>query len=481
MLTTTENKLLKYQINHTKNLLSSLLTNGYAVDMSDTGTGKTFCSGAVAYELGLPTLVICPKAVIPSWKDTLQNFNVNPVGIKNYESLIRGNDNSEFTSIVKEDHPNKLDAYGEPVKVEKLRFNSKLPAGSLIIFDEVHKCKALDSQVSELLISAKQQGYKILNVSASAATNPKEMKAFGYSVDMHHFTDHNEFKRNFAKAHGCSWRKGRTGGMSFDPESPEAKEGMAAIHNFLYDIKKCASRMKIKEIGSAFPENQTIAACLDMGGNTSKINRVYNLMESELAALDEHTSNYSAHAFAIIMKARRHSELLKVPTLVEQTETHIRDGKSVVLLLNFNESIAAVKEKLQKKYKKEDIQISTIVGGQSVTERENNIRDFQDNRSRIMICNIKCGGVGVSLHDITGNAPRVSLINPSYSAIELCQALGRIHRSGGKSKSQQNIVYAAGTIEEKIYGRVRCRLDNLSMLNDKELAEGIPVHLLDLL
>jgi superfamily II DNA or RNA helicase len=63
----------------------------------------------------------------------------------------------------------------------------------------------------------------------------------------------------------------------------------------------------------------------------------------------------------------------------------------------------------------------------------------------------------------------VALICPTFSATELKQALGRIHRAGGRSKSVQKIIFTAGTIEEKICETVRRKLGNLELLNDGDL------------
>ena len=92
-----------------------------------------------------------------------------------------------------------------------------------------------------------------------------------------------------------------------------------------------------------------------------------------------------------------------------------------------------------------------------------------ENKSKIIICNIKAGGVGISLHDKTGERPRASLISPTWSSIDLQQALGRIHRAGGKSKSLQRILYVANTIEEKIADKIKDKLKNINTLNNGDL------------
>jgi hypothetical protein len=58
---------------------------------------------------------------------------------------------------------------------------------------------------------------------------------------------------------------------------------------------------------------------------------------------------------------------------------------------------------------------------------------------------------------------------PSPSIYDTRQVLGRIHRSGGKTKSIQYLVYAAGVpIEENICSKLDEKLKRLDILADGE-------------
>jgi len=61
------------------------------------------------------------------------------------------------------------------------------------------------------------------------------------------------------------------------------------------------------------------------------------------------------------------------------------------------------------------------------------------------------------------------LISPSYSAVLMRQALGRVWRDSSKSKSVQKIIFAAKTIEVEVCKSVNQKLDNLDLLNDGDL------------
>jgi len=211
-----------------------------------------------------------------------------------------------------------------------------------------------------------------------------------------------------------------------------------------------------------------------MGTNTDKINRVYEQMEAELAALEESSVNYSEHHFAIMTKARRMAELLKVPTMVEMIEDWFDEGISPVVFVNFTDTVDAIIKQLSKNRKFDGL-IAKIVGGQSDKVRQADIEGFQNDTKRIMIANLAAGNAGVSLHDLNGKFPRASVISPSYSAINLLQALGRIHRAEGKTKCIQKIMFAASTIEEDACKRVQCKLNNLECLNDGDLSYEVRI------
>lgn len=446
--------LLAPQREHAVNLLNSLYINGVASDQSETGTGKTYVAAWIAKYLNSPVVIVCPKVVIPSWNKVLSYFGIKAHCLINYEKLIRGNTEHLSFKNDRDDGPSD--------------YTINFPKNSLIILDEVHKCKASTSKNSDFLIKLKMDGYKTLLLSATTATNPLEMKAFGFATTLHNLVNYRQFITNSGAY------TGRFGGYQIDMGSQRTVEAMANIHNQLFNEYKVSSRMTRKMFDKIFPDNHVMAECFDMGTNTDKINRVYEQMEAELAALEESSVNYSQHHFAIMTKARRMAELLKVPTMVEMIEDWFDEGISPVVFVNFTDTVEAIVKQLSKN-KKFDGLIAKIVGGQTDKVRQADIEGFQNDTKRIMIANLAAGNAGVSLHDLNGKFPRASVISPSYSAINLLQALGRIHRAEGKTKCVQKIMFAAGTIEEDACKRVQCKLNNLECLNDGDLTYEVRI------
>lgn len=446
--------LLPPQREHAVNMLNSLYINGVACDQSETGTGKTYVAAWIAKNLNSPVVIVCPKIMIPSWKKVLQYFGIKAHCLINYEKLMRGNTEHLSFKDGKDNLPSD--------------YTINFPKNSLVILDEVHKCKSATSKNSDFLIKLKMDGYKSLLLSATSATNPLEMKAFGFATTLHNLVSY----RQFITDSGAY--VGRYGGFQIDLQSQKTVEAMSNIHDKLFNVYKISSRMTRKMFDKIFPDNHVMADCFDMGTNTDKINKVYLQMESELAALEESSVNYSQHHFAIMTKARRMAELLKVPTMVEMIEDWYDEGISPVVFVNFTDTVEAIEKQLAKNKKFEGT-IARIVGGQSDKVRQKDIEQFQNDTKRIMIANLAAGNAGVSLHDLNGNFPRGSIISPSYSAINLLQALGRIHRAEGKTKCIQKVMFAAGTIEEDACKRVQCKLNNLECLNDGDLTYSVRI------
>ena len=447
--------LLEPQKVHSLKLLNSLHVNGFAFDASPTGTGKTYCASWIAKNYGSTVVVLCPKSVQKNWFDTLKSFGIDNPIVMTFERLVRGNtDHYTYDMSAYRNRKNWWKSEGITVN---------FPSNSLVIMDEVHKCKGQKSLTGECLVAIKNAGHKLLMLSASAATNVTEMKAFGYVTLLHSgygFYD-------FCKDNGVAFN--RFGLGTWDANLQKCKEGMVRIHNTLFNTLGCANRMNRKDFGDIFPDNQVIADGFDLGSNTAKLQSVYNEMEYELMNLDESSMEYSEHHFAIIMKARRQSELLKVPAMVSWIEDMYDEGVSPVVFINFRETLEAIEKRLDSA--KYSGKIAKIVGGQTQKQRDNEIEQFQSDTKRICLVMVAAGSASVSLHDLNGNYPRSTLINPSYSAINTLQALGRCHRANGKTPVIQRFFFANGVeIEEKMRKRVNLRLTNLDSLNDGDLS-----------
>ena len=446
--------LLEPQKQHAVKLLNSLHLNGVAFDSSQTGCGKTYVAAWVAKNYNAPVVVICPKVVKKTWNTVLAAFGIKAHLVVNYEKITRGN-TPHYTYTRPEYDKAKY-------WWESKGINVNFPDNALVIVDEVHKAKGLHSLNSELITAIKNAGMNLLMLSATAATNVTEMKAFGFVTNLHNGSQF----RNWTLTNGVKYNN--YGAMVWDSSLAECQMGLKNIHNSLVNVMQMSSRMTRDMFGTIFPDNRISADSFDLGANTAKLQAVYDNMNAELDALDTRSKSYKEHHFAIIMKARRLAELLKVPTMVDWIEDMFDEGISPVVFFNFDDTRAAIESRLSK-LKKFDGLIARVVGGQSEKARNKDVEDFQNDTKRVLLVNIAAGNAGLSAHDLKGKYPRHSLINPSWSAIMTVQALGRCHRAEGKSPVIQRFLFAADTIEERMRARVKVKLKNIDLLNDGDL------------
>jgi superfamily II DNA or RNA helicase len=426
-----QNNLLDYQVLHVQNLVGSIEKNKIAIDTSDTGCGKTYCALAVCKQLNLNPIIICPKSIISNWKKIAKIFGVEPVFACNYETLRRGKYYTDSQMLNR-------------VKCPYLKFNKKekkftwykIRANHIIIFDEVHVCKKKTTLNGKLLISSLP--YNKLLLSATLIDSISSFEIFTYILG---WCNNIKKTKNYLLA-----------------ETHHLKS-FNYISSKLYP--KYASRISIKELGDKFPQNNIIVDDYD-DDNFKLIDEEYNKIKEYYKKLDEkQDKSNKANVLVDISFSRQKIELYKIEIIIDLTYQYIQNNYSIVIFVNFHNTLEMLSNLLDTK--------CVVHGKQTFEERKDNIKRFQKNIDKIIICNICAGGQSINLHDIHGDHPRVSLIVPSYSSTQLVQALGRIHRAGSKTPATQRIIFCSNTVEEHIAKKLKEKVNNLSNLNDTDL------------
>lgn len=416
-------------------LISALEKHGAALDSSDVGTGKTLKAVEISRLCNNKPLVVCPKSVIPSWKATFEEQGVAYLDVLNYEKLRTGR--------------TEWGEWETDRGVKKFVFDDRV---QFLIWDEVHKCKGRVTQNGKLLLSGK--GICNLMLSATAAEDPTELKNIGYLLNL--FDDPRKFIP-WAKMHGCyldPWRN-----LKF--ATSKRDEVLTKLNQEIYSDR--GHKVTRHEMGDFFQETKITTEPVDFG-DEGKIQKIYEAMEEELIALEEsrESDNPAAAALTAQLRARQEIELLKVPVLAEMAKDYYENDLSVAIFLNFDASIESCQNLIRE-------EVGLIWGKQTGAERQEIIKRFQADELRFVVCNVAAGGVGVSLHDLNGNFPRVALISPSWNAKDIIQVTGRVDRAGGKTPSIQRILFGEGTVEDEIRKSVNKKLANLQTLHNKSV------------
>lgn len=462
-------KLLDYQIEHAEKIKSAILKHSRAIDASETGTGKTYVSIFVCNKLNLTPFVICPKSVKNTWTTLLNEagYKNNEYYVLNYESL-----KAQKKLIVydkdKKEYLWNFDAHAEFKEIKNFLF----------IYDEAHRCKNINSINSQILLSLCNYDAKILLLSATLTDKIEYFIPFGKVLKFYKTIND-----------GLVW-------MSQLNNSP------VLINKKIFN--EYGSRMKIADTDNIFKNNKIICNSVYVNNHheiEQKYNIIYKLMENSKKKIEipkevtldtntyKNTCNDTKNDKPIIntkkvqknikivndddlteskpqylkeiMSLRQDIELLKVNSLCEMTKKYLQQNKSVVIFVNFTNTTVELKKKLNTN--------CVVWGLQKIEERNKAISDFCSDASRIIICNIKAGSEGLSLHDTNGKYPRVSLICPTWSAQELLQALGRIHRATGKTDCVQEIIYCKNTVEESMSVVIQNKINNIKLFNEGKI------------
>jgi len=409
--------LFPFQEEASAHHLKVLDSVGASLDGTGCGGGKTIIASSTAKRYGQPCAVICPKSVLNKWSDTLNSFGIEPLFVLNPEKLRGGR-----TPFLKKE--------GKGVVWN-------LPAGTLLIFDEVHNYSAATSLNAKMLMAASP--YKILMLSATAAESPLKLRGIGSTL------------RLFKKNEYWSWIKkmgateGRFGGFEWNARDPKNKERMNTLHQSIFGPRgfRVSEETLKEQLPELLVEDEPISVS---EADRKEIKRLYDEMSdpNDIGAVKN-------------LRQRQAIELVKIPYLAERAQQIVEDGGSVVIFLNFHESIDLAYKLTQ----------ARMIDGRQPQSWRLEARDlFQKGEIKMLIVQIGAGGQSIDLHDTLGNCPRTALLCPQFSGTMEEQAIGRISRVGAKSRALALRLYVPGTVETEALKTTGHKRENTRIFNE---------------
>ena len=411
-----EDKLYEYQRQPARQLYRAIM-NGKAEwnypgawDCSDLGTGKTYQALAAAIASGLEVGVICPKAVIGTGPR-------------------HGNPGTGWTGAFAHFKQTPLFILNyESLRTGRTplirRSGSRFewtcdPEHTILVWDEAHNLKN-PSLNRSMAFAAARQGFPCIFVSGTIAQSPLHMGACGIGVGLHNGT--RDSYASFLVEHGCI----KSGdGFEFQKGARGANY-LARIHRKVFPRR--GARVRIADLGDRFPETQIVCEPVQTEA-TAEIAKAWREATETIKQMVEQGSLNEGQKKMLesstYMKAWHMSERAKVPVIAEMARREMEEGRSVAIFVNFTD----VRDMLMKELRT----TCAIYGGQPQQQRDACIAAFQ------------------------------------ADAVHLGQALGRVHRAGGKSRSRQVVLFAADTVEESICASTRAKLSAIATLNDGDL------------
>lgn len=468
---------------------------------SGTGVGKTLSMivGAcnIAKKAGynpvkrMKVLIVCPKSVIPSWRNTLKAYAAESLMLRvmiiNYQQLNKlikppATAKSAKTTRIK----NRRTARGGTPKID---FN-------VIIFDEEQYLKNYPSSAVSMAantIAGMDTAYKkgekpfVISGTATPGTNPLELSMLApWLASLVNNASRKYISPSswgaFLMENGFHVKKGKTGwAWSQAPwwNSNGDKSAQQAASNKIRkeheeDVNRIGEALarpdapyvqrKPSDI-AGWPTQQAIELPMDIGikGMTAYMLAWTQFRTAlKLAA----AKNDSKSPLVEALRFRQKASLLKADGIAEFTVENVKAGNQVFIGCEFMETIDMIEEKL----KKARIPYAEY-SGRNESNREQERLRFQRGEALVVLCTTVAGvsfHAGEKLPDgsIASTANRITILaDVRNRVLDTMQQMGRCHRDGQNSICY--IPYAEKTVDEKVIGTFIDKIGNMkAMLAD---------------
>ncbi len=188
---------------------------------------------------------------------------------------------------------------------------------------------------------------------------------------------------------------------------PSTKEEIDAVNN---EMKK-------------FYETKKIRDEMSLSLHQKKISE--QLSEEEYKREIENIKSFVVASIRHISELRQRTAILKIPYIVDAVDTLIENEEKVIVFAYHHIVIEALYDNL-KKYNP-----VVITGDTKIEDRDLYVKQFQDlnSNTKVIILNIKAGGVGITLHA----SSNVIFAELDWTPANISQAEDRAHRIGQKS------------------------------------------------
>jgi superfamily II DNA or RNA helicase len=458
------------------------------LEADNVGVGKTLSSLIGASEAAkvkgftsrnpAKTLIICPKSVIPHWKNAIKAVNTPELRIV----------------VINYDQAKKLLSVPASAKTAKTtRTKNKRIAGGgtpniewdIIIADEAHKLKnesqrtAAFDKIARYTEEAKTAPF-VIWVSATIGQNPLELRYLAPLVGQ--LTGKKTLSTKtwgaFLEGQGYNVVKGKVN-YSWIKSKKEDTIGQkqSTLRKQQADVNKLAlilfapnapSIRRSPEDIAGWPSIQRILTpvALDIA-NKGRYLQAW-LEFRRFLQLNPRGKNPSG-GLAAELRFRQKASLLMLPSTIEFAEDLLDNGLQVVISVQFMETLQLLKTH----FEAQGIGVSEFSGANPANREQERI-NFQKGLTQVMLFTVV---EGISLHageqladgtHATSTSRATIVHDIRYSGMELVQIEGRAHRDG--QSSNVYYMYAQGTVQEKITKTMIQRMAHMSALSGDDSA-----------
>ena len=429
-----------------------------AGNFSVPGSGKTsMVYGTFAYLRKVKKvdkiIVFGPLSVFNSWKDEYKENFDERYPLKYFDRYTE----VDMFSRQNEDFNLILFNYDSITKNKELILEELIDEKTMVIFDECHKIKKVNSKISDLCIKiSKKVDYCYCLTGTPIPNNYKDIWNFMHILYDDYYGD----------IFGLS--------ESLLSEAKDGTRNSKKINDKIYpfywrtnkkDLNVPAPNEDYKLISKASLKEEFIAERLwDMYESNPIIlyTRLIQLSSNPDLLIKSIQEDYSDNYF--VKSTESNVEKIK-NTHVERSNKYmscidltiklLSESKKVIIWCFFKDTM----EKLEKDLTALGNKVSVINGEKELPKRQELINEFKYSDVNILISNPQTMGESVSLHDVCHDA---IYLEYSFNLTHMLQSRDRIHRLGLSEKQETNYYYLFSEsgeendlfIDKKIYKRL---------------------------
>ena len=413
------------------------------------GAGKTYTALKLAQDLDLKILVVAPVSTLSMWTKLAKEYAVELVQAISYASL-RGTKNG-----INHDW---LDRSDDTFWFTQ-EFEDLVQEGVLLVFDEVHNLKnKKTSQIISAHTLAKgiRGKSRIALLSATPCDKPAHVESIFKMLRVVDFDSLYTYERtNFGEGEYIltGFKEIINKSQKLNPEKtkeilePEGYRIPITRRNADKLAYQLYTELAKYYLSSDMSRPQILAEKDAKNGFYRLSSQQQKELKKELTHLKKAVGYNSENGevdqskgeFGALTRVLQNIEKIKVETFARLVTGVLEanpKAKAVVFMF-YKDPMKTLYDSLIK-YKP-----MKMDGQTKAKDRDTIVSKFQEDNSkhRLLITQIKVGGIGISLDDRNGNYPRYAFITPTYFFIDLYQATGRIYRTSTMSTATIRMVY----------------------------------------